>query len=95
MKVHKVLDVAKGAIDHELRVRREHVTLKELIGGGQFGNVYKGILAEPVSSEERQGKYDFQGKEPICVAIKVCKVDNEPADTQLILQESRKEPSFS
>ena len=32
-------------------MKREHVTLKELIGGGQFGNVYKGILAKPVSKK--------------------------------------------
>ena len=61
LKVQQLINVSKGAgmnficfghnflVEHELRVKREHVTLKELIGGGQFGNVYKGVLAEPVS----------------------------------------------
>ncbi|CAJ0564371.1 unnamed protein product, partial [Mesorhabditis spiculigera] len=57
------------------RIKREHVTLKELIGGGQFGNVYKGVYCSPGHSTQS-------------VAIKVCKLENEPADTQLILQES-------
>ncbi|CAJ0946558.1 unnamed protein product, partial [Mesorhabditis belari] len=61
--------------DTDLRIKREHVTLKELIGGGQFGNVYKGV-------------YSLPGDLPQAVAIKVCKLENEPADTQLILQES-------
>ncbi|VDM59237.1 unnamed protein product [Angiostrongylus costaricensis] len=63
---------ASVALSHDLRVRREHITLKELIGGGQFGNVYSGTL----------------GSVPIPVAVKVCKLENEPMDTQLILQES-------
>uniref|UniRef100_A0A0K0DHE6 Protein kinase domain-containing protein n=1 Tax=Angiostrongylus cantonensis TaxID=6313 RepID=A0A0K0DHE6_ANGCA len=63
------------SVGHDLRVRREHITLKELIGGGQFGNVYRGTLADP-------------GSVPIPVAVKVCKIENEPMDTQLILQES-------
>ncbi|EYB93481.1 hypothetical protein Y032_0181g836 [Ancylostoma ceylanicum] len=62
-------------VSHDLRIRREHVTLKELIGGGQFGNVYRGTLADP-------------GAPPVTVAVKVCKMENEPTDTQLILQES-------
>uniref|UniRef100_A0A1I7XFE8 receptor protein-tyrosine kinase n=1 Tax=Heterorhabditis bacteriophora TaxID=37862 RepID=A0A1I7XFE8_HETBA len=67
--------IAPLGVENDLRVRREHVTLKELIGGGQFGNVYKGLLTDPRSA-------------PLTVAVKVCKVENEPADTQLILQES-------
>ncbi|CAI4227642.1 unnamed protein product [Auanema sp. JU1783] len=62
-------------IEPDLRIKRENVTLKELLGGGQFGNVYKGILTEP------HGRTST-------VAIKVCKLENEPADTQLVLQES-------
>lgn len=34
--------------DPNLRIKRENVTLKELIGGGQFGNVYKGVYNAPV-----------------------------------------------
>ncbi|WKX89470.1 hypothetical protein Q1695_008820 [Nippostrongylus brasiliensis] len=64
-----------SAVGHDLRIRREHVTLKELIGGGQFGNVYRGTLDDP-------------GSVPVTVAVKVCKMENEPTDTQLILQES-------
>ncbi|KAK5986412.1 Inactive tyrosine-protein kinase kin-32 [Trichostrongylus colubriformis] len=60
---------------NDARIKREYVTLKELIGGGQFGNVYRGTLANP-------------GSLPITVAVKVCKMENEPTDTQLILQES-------
>nr|CDJ97249.1 Tyrosine protein kinase domain containing protein [Haemonchus contortus] len=62
-------------VNNDARIKREHVTLKELIGGGQFGNVYRGTLADP-------------GSLPITVAVKVCKMENEPTDTQLILQES-------
>ncbi|KAK6018592.1 hypothetical protein OSTOST_15817 [Ostertagia ostertagi] len=36
-------------VGNDARIKREHVTLKELIGGGQFGNVYRGTLADPVS----------------------------------------------
>ncbi|CAJ0594261.1 unnamed protein product [Cylicocyclus nassatus] len=64
-----------SAVNHDLRIRREHVTLKELIGGGQFGNVYRGTFADP-------------GGPSMTVAVKVCKMENEPTDTQLILQES-------
>uniref|UniRef100_A0A0N4W010 Protein kinase domain-containing protein n=1 Tax=Haemonchus placei TaxID=6290 RepID=A0A0N4W010_HAEPC len=35
-------------VNNDARIKREHVTLKELIGGGQFGNVYRGTLADPV-----------------------------------------------
>ncbi|KAK6041922.1 hypothetical protein COOONC_20573, partial [Cooperia oncophora] len=67
--------VYKKKGSNDARIKREHVTLKELIGGGQFGNVYRGTLADP-------------GSLPITVAVKVCKMENEPTDTQLILQES-------
>ncbi|VDO96491.1 unnamed protein product [Heligmosomoides polygyrus] len=67
--------VFKMKVSQDLRIRREHVNLKELIGGGQFGNVYRGTFEEP-------------GSHPVTVAVKVCKMENEPADTQLILQES-------
>lgn len=63
-------------IDSNIRLRRELITLKELIGGGQFGNVYKAVY------------HDLEKDERIAVAVKVCKTDAEPADTQLILQES-------
>ncbi|CAB3407080.1 unnamed protein product [Caenorhabditis bovis] len=63
-------------IENDIRLKRECVTLKELIGGGQFGNVYKAIY------------HDEETDERIPVAVKVCKSDAEPADTQLILQES-------
>lgn len=63
-------------VDNNIRLRRELITLKELIGGGQFGNVYKAIYQ------------DLEKDERIAVAVKVCKSDAEPADTQLILQES-------
>ncbi|CAI2312102.1 unnamed protein product [Caenorhabditis sp. 36 PRJEB53466] len=63
-------------VDSNIRLRRELITLKELIGGGQFGNVYKAIY------------HDLEKDERIAVAVKVCKADAEPADTQLILQES-------
>ncbi|PIO52970.1 hypothetical protein TELCIR_25715, partial [Teladorsagia circumcincta] len=39
--------VYKRKVGNDARIKREHVTLKELIGGGQFGNVYRGTLADP------------------------------------------------
>ncbi|CAI5438918.1 unnamed protein product [Caenorhabditis angaria] len=63
-------------VDNDIRIRRELITLKDLIGGGQFGNVYKAIYQNPETDEK------------MTVAVKVCKTDAEPADTQLILQES-------
>ncbi|GMT30879.1 hypothetical protein PFISCL1PPCAC_22176 [Pristionchus fissidentatus] len=64
----------------DIRIRRESVTLKELIGGGQFGNVYKGIFT--------------QDDVHVAVAVKVCKAENEPADMQLILQEAHVMKNF-
>ncbi|KAF8368487.1 kin-32 [Pristionchus pacificus] len=66
--------------EDDIRIRRESVTLKELIGGGQFGNVYKGILTQTDVN--------------VAVAVKVCKAENEPADMQLILQEAHVMKNF-
>ncbi|CAD6184461.1 unnamed protein product [Caenorhabditis auriculariae] len=63
-------------VENDMRLQRDSVTLKELIGGGQFGNVYKAIYHNQETAER------------IAVAVKVCKLEAEPADTQLILQES-------
>lgn len=63
-------------VEFEIRLRRENITLKDLLGGGQFGNVYRAIY------------YNEEKDEREAVAVKVCKLEAEPADTQLILQES-------
>ena len=33
--------------EDDLRIKREFITLKELLGAGQFSNVYKGLLSQP------------------------------------------------
>uniref|UniRef100_A0A915BVR5 receptor protein-tyrosine kinase n=2 Tax=Parascaris univalens TaxID=6257 RepID=A0A915BVR5_PARUN len=64
--------------DHEtlsLKIDRSRVCLEELLGDGQFGNVYRGT-------------YTHEDDDVQAVAIKVCKVDSEPSEVQNFLEEA-------
>ncbi|MFH4974747.1 hypothetical protein AB6A40_001456 [Gnathostoma spinigerum] len=58
-----------------ISVDRSNVTLDELLGDGQFGNVYRGT-------------YSPKGGSPRMVAIKVCKIESDPSDMQSFLEEA-------
>ncbi|VDK29060.1 unnamed protein product [Gongylonema pulchrum] len=56
-------------------MNRSQVTLEELLGDGQFGNVYR-------------GKFTKEDGQMQSVAVKVCKVDSEPTERQNFLEEA-------
>ncbi|KAK6106109.1 Protein tyrosine kinase family protein [Brugia pahangi] len=58
-----------------LLVDRSRVTLEELLGDGQFGNVYRGTFMK------ENGQID-------AVAVKVCKMDSEIVERQNFLEEA-------
>ncbi|VDM37974.1 unnamed protein product [Toxocara canis] len=63
------------SLSSDLRIDRSRVSLEELLGDGQFGNVYRGThLLEDGSSQ--------------AVAVKVCKIDSEPSEMQNFLEEA-------
>ncbi|KAL3998181.1 Protein tyrosine kinase family protein [Acanthocheilonema viteae] len=61
--------------DDNLLVDRSRVTLEELLGDGQFGNVYRGTFMK------EDGLID-------AVAVKVCKMDGETMERQNFLEEA-------
>uniref|UniRef100_A0A0R3RHW8 receptor protein-tyrosine kinase n=1 Tax=Elaeophora elaphi TaxID=1147741 RepID=A0A0R3RHW8_9BILA len=61
--------------DANLLVDRSRVTLEELLGDGQFGNVYRGTFMK------EDGFID-------AVAVKVCKMDGETVERQNFLEEA-------
>ncbi|EFO26761.1 TK/FAK protein kinase [Loa loa] len=61
--------------DANLLVARSQVTLEELLGDGQFGNVYRGTFMK------EDGVVD-------AVAVKVCKLDNAITERQNFLEEA-------
>ncbi|VDM95249.1 unnamed protein product [Thelazia callipaeda] len=52
------------SVINKVCINRSQITLEELLGDGQFGNVYKGTFTN-------------EDNEVDAVAIKVCKIDNE------------------
>uniref|UniRef100_A0A915Q5D0 receptor protein-tyrosine kinase n=1 Tax=Setaria digitata TaxID=48799 RepID=A0A915Q5D0_9BILA len=58
-----------------LLIDRSRVTLEELLGDGQFGNVYRGTFAKENDLLD-------------AVAVKVCKMNNETVEKQNFLEEA-------
>ncbi|VDN51143.1 unnamed protein product [Dracunculus medinensis] len=59
----------------EMRINRSNVILEQLLGDGQFGNVYR-------------GSYTKNDGSILSVAVKVCKIDSEPSEMQGFLEEA-------
>lgn len=60
---------------HDYEIPREHIRLVEILGEGQFGDVYKGMY------------FDKEGMQ-VPVAIKTCKEDGEEMMTEKFLEEA-------
>ncbi|GFO19038.1 focal adhesion kinase 1 [Plakobranchus ocellatus] len=69
----KKRSVRKTTRDYE--IPREHIRLVEILGEGQFGDVYKGMY------------FDKEGMQ-VPVAIKTCKEDGEETMTEKFLEEA-------
>ncbi|MCP9257945.1 hypothetical protein DINM_001113 [Dirofilaria immitis] len=74
-KILFVDDELAPSEDVNLLVDRSRITLEELLGDGQFGNVYRGTFMK------ENGLID-------AVAVKVCKIDSEAVDRQNFLEEA-------
>ncbi|VDK17680.1 unnamed protein product [Anisakis simplex] len=72
MEIHRTL-----SLNIDLHIDRSRVSLEELLGDGQFGNVYRGTYTQESNTSQ-------------AVAVKVCKVDSEPLEMQNFLEEACK-----
>ncbi|XP_053394577.1 focal adhesion kinase 1-like isoform X6 [Mercenaria mercenaria] len=60
---------------HDYEISRERISLLDILGNGQFGDVHKGVYREKDGNE-------------VPVAVKTCKEDNEESMTEKFLEEA-------
>ncbi|KAL4235721.1 putative serine/threonine protein phosphatase [Mactra antiquata] len=73
---HKGLDEPLSPNEtNDYEISRDRVTLLDILGNGQFGDVHKGVYREKDGNE-------------IPVAVKTCKEDNEESMTEKFLEEA-------
>lgn len=64
----------------DYKLERSQITLLEIIGEGQFGDVHKGVCTPKMIAGL-----------PLCpqeVAVKTCKTDNDPEKAEKFLEEA-------